>query len=313
MNLGATFVNFPSQGVYCQLDHSAQFLLHHQASVASSYSRHPSSSSNTSFNGNVSCLCNLMSFLNRAYTFFPFLLWGLCAVNLDRRLPLVDSFLGIGVAFGRCLFWAELVPRKRKQTKSNVSGLVKRVPALPLVSVDSVKSSLRDCRSSISSLKCVATTRTAASRALHRVLDSLFTVHLSFSAIFFHRPVDPEKKYVLLLLHFPEKGYDGRVNRSSMNSCEILGVVVTIDEFRFGFLVKQLCLYSADMTGHNCCIVVHLSTTVKKIHVTFIECFNYGFLSSSTLLVQLSEVDEYFPNSHVARLVVQVNISDHFW
>ena len=103
-------------------------------------------------------------------------------MNQDRRLPLVDSFLGIGVAFGRCLFWAEFVPRKRKQTKPNVSRLVKRVPALPLVSVDSVPSSLRDCRSSISSLNRVATTRTAASRAaFFRVFQTHYSVYIQVS------------------------------------------------------------------------------------------------------------------------------------
>jgi len=38
--------------------------------------------------------------------------------------------------------------------------------------------------------------------------------------------------------------------------------------------------------------------------------FSYPF--SSTFLVQLDEVDEYFPNSHITSLVVQANISDHF-
>jgi len=74
------------------------------------------------------------------------------------------------------------VPRKRKQTISKVSRLVTRFPAFPLVSADSVSSSLRYCRSSISSLKWVAITCTAPSRALHRMSDSFFTVHVSFSA-----------------------------------------------------------------------------------------------------------------------------------
>lgn len=61
------------------------------------------------------------------------LLWGFGTKNQDQRLPLVDSFLGIVVASGICLFLAKIVLRKWENGQNSRSADWLRVSQLFLL------------------------------------------------------------------------------------------------------------------------------------------------------------------------------------